>query len=58
MKYFFMTKNLTNSYRDRQNIINNSYLLKKVEDHFNLHSMKFPDKFVFEGNLVFTKQQL
>ncbi len=47
-----MVNDLTNSQRDRQNILNNRYALEKVEEHLALGGI------VYEDAVVFTKQQL
>jgi len=47
-----MVNDLTNSQRDRQNILNNRYALEKVEEHLGLGGILYQD------NMVFTKQQL
>ncbi len=47
-----MVNDLTNSPRDRQNILNNRYALEKVEEHLGLGGIRY------EGSFVFTKQQL
>lgn len=47
-----MTKDLTNSSIERQNILNNRYALQQAEQHLNLGGV------VFEGETVFTKAQL
>ena len=47
-----MVNDLTNSQRDRQNILNNRYALEKVEEHLALGG------FVYDDTVVFTKQQL
>lgn len=47
-----MTSDLTTSQHSRQNILNNSYTLKKVEEYLDLGGV------LFEGELIFTKQQL
>lgn len=47
-----MSKDLTISLRDRQNILNNRYALKQVEKH-----LAWTGTF-FYGELVFTKQQV
>ncbi len=47
-----MINDLTNSQRDRQNILNNRYALEKVEEHLALGGI------AYEDTLVFTKQQL
>ena len=47
-----MVNDLTNSQRDRQNILNNRYALEKVEEHLGLGG------FTYEDSIVFTKQQL
>lgn len=47
-----MANDLTNSQRDRQNILNNRYALEKIEEHLALGGI------VYEDTLVFTKQQL
>ena len=52
-----MVKNLTNSYRDRQKILNNPYVLQKIEQHFNFDEL-FWDRIIYKDNSVFTKQQL
>lgn len=47
-----MSKDLTNSPRDRQNILNNPYAVSKVEEHLSLGGLQF------EGETVFTKSQV
>ncbi len=47
-----MTKELTESSQDRQNILNNRYALQKAEQHLALGGVSF------QGETVFTKQQL
>lgn len=47
-----MTKDLTNSSIERQNILNNRYALQQAEQHLDLGGI------VFEGETVFTKAQL
>jgi hypothetical protein len=47
-----MTSNLTTSQHNRQNILNNPYALKKVEEYLELGGI------LFEDELIFTKQQL
>lgn len=47
-----MVNDLTNSQRDRQNILNNRYALEKVEEHLALGGL------VYDDTVVFTKQQL
>ncbi|WP_055077391.1 hypothetical protein [Pseudanabaena sp. 'Roaring Creek'] len=47
-----MVNDLTNSQRDRQNILNNRYAIEKVEEHLALGGITYQD------TLVFTKQQL
>lgn len=47
-----MTSDLTTSQHYRQNILNNSYALKKVEEYLELGGI------LFEGELIFTKEQL
>jgi hypothetical protein len=47
-----MTTDLTNSHHNRQNILNNSYTLSKVEEYLGLGGV------LFEDELLFTKQQL
>jgi len=47
-----VVNDLTNSQRDRQNILNNRYALEKVEEHLALGGI------VYEDAVVFTKQQL
>lgn len=47
-----MTKQLTESSHDRQNILNNRYALQKAEQHLTLGGVSF------QGETVFTKQQL
>ncbi|MCK9466629.1 MAG: DNA-binding protein [Thiopseudomonas sp.] len=47
-----MTKKLTESSSDRQNILNNRYALQKAEQHLALGGVSF------QGETVFTKQQL
>ncbi len=47
-----MTNDLTNSKRDRQNILNNRYALEKAEEHLELGGIDYQD------SVVFTKQQL
>lgn len=47
-----MVNELTNSKRDRQNILNNRYALEKVEEHLGLVGISYQD------SVVFTKQQL
>lgn len=47
-----MTDDLTNSPRERQNILNNRYALKKAEEYLNLGGL------TFEGETVFTKGQV
>lgn len=47
-----MTKELTESSHDRQNILNNRYALQKAEQHLALGGVSF------QGETVFTKQQL
>ena len=45
-----MTKELTESSHDRQNILNNRYALQKAEQHLALGGVSF------QGERVFTKQ--
>ncbi|MEG3133483.1 DNA-binding protein [Rouxiella sp. T17] len=47
-----MTKNLTESLYDRQNILNNPYALEKAEQYLSLGGV------MFDGETVFTKQQV
>jgi hypothetical protein len=47
-----MTSDLTTSPHNRQNILNNPYTLKKVEEYLDL------GRILFEDELIFTKQQL
>jgi hypothetical protein len=47
-----MTQDLTESIRDRQNILNNRYALEKAEFHLALGGIPF------HGETVFTKQQV
>jgi hypothetical protein len=47
-----MVKDLTVSALDRQNILNNSYALEKLEEHLGLGGT------FYEGEVLFTKQQL
>jgi hypothetical protein len=47
-----MSKDLTASTHDRQNILNNRYALQKAEEHLNLGGV------LFQGEQVFTKQQI
>ncbi len=47
-----MAENLTDSQRDRQNILNNRYALSKAEEHLDLGGIRFRDE------QVFTKQQV
>jgi hypothetical protein len=47
-----MVKDLTASPLDRQNILNNSYALEKLEEHLGLGGT------FYEGEVLFTKQQL
>ncbi len=47
-----MTKDLTSSPLDRQNILNNRYALAKIEEHLGLVGI------YNDGELLFTKQQL
>lgn len=47
-----MTKNLTESSLDRQNILNNRYALQQAEQHLALGGV------TFEGETVFTKAQV
>lgn len=47
-----MAKDLTESSRDRQNILNNRYALQQAEQHLALGGV------VFEGETVFTKAQV
>jgi len=47
-----MTRDLTASPLDRQNILNNRYALKKLEGHLGLGGV------FYDGELLFTKQQL
>jgi len=47
-----MTKDLTSSPLDRQNILNNRYALAKIEEHLGLVGI------YDDGELLFTKQQL
>ncbi len=47
-----MTSDLTTSQHNRQNILNNPYALKKVEEYLELGGI------LFEDELIFTKQQL
>jgi hypothetical protein len=48
----FMANDLTNSQRDRQNILNNRYAIEKIEEHLGLGGFNYQD------TVVFTKQQL
>jgi hypothetical protein len=47
-----MANDLTNSQRDRQNILNNRYAIEKIEEHLGLGGFNYQD------TVVFTKQQL
>ena len=47
-----MTKDLTTSPLERQNILNNRYALEKLEEHLGFGGT------LYEGELLFTKQQL
>lgn len=47
-----ITKDLTSSPRDRQNILNNHYALEKIEKHLGLGGI------YCDGEILFTKQQL
>jgi hypothetical protein len=47
-----MSKDLTNSPLDRQNILNNPYAVSKVEEHLALGGL------TFEGETVFSKSQV
>jgi hypothetical protein len=47
-----MTKDLTSSPRDRQNILNNRYAIEKIEEHLGLGGI------YYEEELLFTKQQI
>lgn len=47
-----MAKDLTESWHDRQNILNNRYALQKAEQHLALGGVQF------NGEAVFTKQQV
>ncbi|WP_072620964.1 DNA-binding protein [Spirulina major] len=47
-----MTKDLTSSPLERQNILNNRYALEKIEEHLGLGGT------YYDGELLFTKQQL
>jgi hypothetical protein len=47
-----MTKDLTSSPLDRQNILNNRYAIEKIEEHLGLGGT------YYEEELLFTKQQL
>ncbi len=47
-----MTKDLTNSAIDRQNILNNGLALQQIQKHLNLGGI------AFDGDVYFTKQQL
>jgi hypothetical protein len=47
-----MVNDLTNSKRDRQNILNNRYALEKVEEYLAFGGISYQD------SVVFTKQQL
>ena len=53
-----MNKNLTNSYSDRQAILNNSYLIQKIEEHFNFNECFWYDRLIYKDASVITKQQL
>ena len=50
--------NLTNSYRDRQAILSNTYLIQKIEEHFNFDEYFWYDRLIYEGDFVITEQQL
>ena len=51
-----MAKNLTNSCRDRQKILNDSYLILKVKKYFNLNGRwYFLQRISSKGELFFTK---
>ena len=52
-----MGKNLTNSYRDRKSILNNYYLLQKIEYHFNFEQF-FYYGCLIEGSLLMTKRRV
>ena len=52
-----MANNLTNSYRDRQTILNNSYLIQKIEVHFNFEEF-FDYGRLVKNSLLMTKRQL
>jgi hypothetical protein len=47
-----MTKDLTSSPLDRQNILNNRYAIEKIEEHLGLGGI------YYEEELLFTKQQI
>lgn len=52
-----MTKNLTNSYSDRQKILNNPDLLSEAEKHFSLHTVCRAN-ITYKEQLVFSKRNL
>ena len=47
-----MAHDLTASQRDRQNVLNNRYALRKIQDHLALGGITYNDE------IIFTKQQL
>ncbi len=47
-----MVKDLTNSQRERQNVLNNRFALEKAEEHLKLGGIEYA------GETVFTKQQV
>lgn len=54
-----MAKNLTNSYCDRQKILNNPYILSKVDKYFNLDwRLRHIEKIPYQDNLFFSKRHL
>lgn len=47
-----MANDLTASQRDRQNVLNNRYALRKIQEHLALGGI------TYQGEVIFTKQQL
>ncbi len=47
-----MAQDLTESLHERQNILNNRYVLEQAEQHLELGGT------LYDGDIVFTKQQV
>ena len=52
-----MNINLTNSYRDRQAILSNSYLIRKIEEHLNAKAL-FGDDYLIRDSFLMSKRRL